>query len=365
MRASPTGRRRLLLLLACAAAGQQPPPPAPAHRHSTAWARRAHTNATVALRRRWAANATANSSALRFAAPRCAAAWPAHTAASCPVEDLSYCDEFRSLDADCTAALTLAELRHCASMSGAFVRAEVLQGYRAGSYLRLRGEARWSALHARFDEDGDGNLTLLDWLAMRGRYAHPMPSCGAALADARYSGRTAMPIRPCEGCAEHWLACEQRLYGGGWTLVYQTAGAVAMHGAPEREPSLLYTHGWRHRERDGDGVLADVPRDDDWRSYAPASGKLSDDAIRALCDGQFMVVTPGRPPTFCALDDASSYSDGALSAKHCLDRRYHTRGEYSRYANASAAAHHGLAPVRKTSVLPAGAFSLCSRWPSP
>ena len=100
------------------------------------------------------------------------------------------------------------------------------------------------------------------------------------------------------------------------------------------------------------------------RKTADAAGKLSDDAIRALCDGQFMVVTPGRPPTFCALDDASSYSDGALSAKHCLDRRYHTRGEYSRYANASAAAHHGLAPVRKTSVLPAGAFSLCSRWPS-
>jgi hypothetical protein len=315
-------------------------------RLSVAQAARLLTNVSVPPRERWVVNAT-NASVLRFPLPpRCAAA--AAPPLSCPVEDESYCDEFLSLDADCSRLLTLQELWYGTTLRG-YVRVTELQRYADGSHLRERYESMWRGLHRRYDTDGDGNITLLDWLSMRKQYVHTVASCGQAQADARYSSHGVMPIKPCDTCAEHWVACG-RGYGGGWTLVYEAAGPVDLQTTSEREPSLLYTHGWRRIGREG-GALVDVPPDDtddedhDWRSYVPIGGKLADDSIRHLCNGQYMIAQPGRQPVFCAFANASEYADDRPTLKHCLDR-YHAGAQYESFGWAAedTLTTHGFSP---------------------
>lgn len=313
---------------------------------SASHASRLLVNASTPTRERWGVNATDNSSALRFTPPRSCrppAAPAAPLSAGCPVEDASFCDEFVSLDADCSGLLTLPELWQCATIRG-YPRAAELQRYAVGSTLRNLYESNWRQLHARYDVDRDGNVTMVDWLAMRGQYVHTLPSCGLAMADPRYRSHKALPIKPCATCAVHWVACDQQQYGGGWTLVYEAAGAVDLRTTSEHNPSLLYTHGWRHTER-VEGVLVDVPVDAGSRSYAPVGGKLADESIRQLCDGQYMIVQPGRSPVFCAFANLSDYADDRSSLKHCLDR-YHARAQYSTHGWAASVVHtaHGLSP---------------------
>lgn len=297
------------------------------------------TNVSVPMRTRFVVNAS-NATVPRFQLPPQCVDAVATMPLDCPVGDASYCDEFHSLDKDCSQSLALQELWHCFTLAG-YVQWEELQQYADGSDLREYHETKWRSLHRRFDEDGDGNISLVDWLSMRGQYAHTMTSCGAALADLRYSWRTAMPIKPCASCAEHWLACN-RNFGGGWTLVYQSAGLVNMRSTLEQEPSLLYTHGWQQATR-VDGALVDVPIGDDWRSYAQAGGKLADESIRHLCSGQFMVVQPGRQPIFCAFANSSNYADNQPTIKHCL-RQYHARALYSVFGWTAESSAHGLSP---------------------
>ena len=342
MRGPPPAR--LAPLLALLAMARLPETSTQLSATSPAASRRELINKTTPLRERWirAANATgSNSSVLRFAPPRGGPAPAARV--GCPVEDASFCDEFVSLDADCSGRLTLPELWQCTTIRG-YPRAAELQRYAVGSTLRLLYESNWRQLHARYDVDRDGNVTMLDWLAMRGQYVHTLPSCGLAMADPRYKSHSVLPIKPCDACAVHWVACEQQRYGGGWTLVYEAAGAVDLRTTSEHNPSLLYTRGWRDTER-VDGVLVDVPVDADARSYATVGGKLADESIRHLCDGQYMIVQPGRSALFCAFANASDYSDGRSTLKHCLDR-YHARAQYSTHGWAATVEHtaHGLSP---------------------
>lgn len=334
--AAQLGGTALVLLVALASPVFSP---AVSHWQSVARATQVLTNISVPLRTRFVVNAS-NATVPRFRVPsQCvaaAAAMPLH----CPVDDESYCDEFRSLDKDCSHSLALQELWHCFTLDG-YVHVAKLQQYADGSDLRERYESQWRSLHRRYDEDGDGNISLVDWLSMRKQYAHTMASCGAALADPRYSYHTAMPIKPCDTCAEHWLACS-RGYGGGWTLVYQSAGLVDLRSTFEHEPSLLYTHGWQQAAR-ADGALVDVSSDDDWRSYAQAGGKLADESIRHLCNSQFMIVQPGRQPVFCTFANSNEYADNRPTTKHCLNR-YHARAQYSVFGWASETSAHGFSP---------------------
>ncbi len=81
-------------------------PGAVSHGQSVARATQLLTNVSVPLRTRFVANAS-NHTVLRFQLPsQCsaaAAAMPSH----CPVDDVSYCDEFLSLDGDCSQSLSL------------------------------------------------------------------------------------------------------------------------------------------------------------------------------------------------------------------------------------------------------------------
>jgi hypothetical protein len=80
--------------------------PAVDQQHSVAFAALNLTNRTIPLRERWVTtvNGTDNSStiALRFQPKNCTG----NATAICPVEDLSYCDEFSWLDSDCNGLVS-------------------------------------------------------------------------------------------------------------------------------------------------------------------------------------------------------------------------------------------------------------------
>lgn len=68
-----------------------------------------------------------------------------------------------------------------------------------------------------------------------------------------------------------------------------------MRTPEERNPSLLYTEGWQRVER-SNGELVGTFSTDAAQEYAPVGGKLADTDIRHLCNGQYAIVQPGRPP---------------------------------------------------------------------
>jgi hypothetical protein len=173
-------------------------------------------------------------------------------------------------------------------------------------------------------------LSLWDWLRATGQYFPAFASCGAALADRFYRGQAAaaadaaavaaelrggppriggaaFPIRPCEGCALRWLACDLTSYGGGWSLVRETAGRVGLRSTDEAAPELLFSDGWATRGGEGGTAAADGLG----AGFVAGLGKLGDAATRRLCSEQFMVVQPGRRPIFCRFDaGAGAFADG-------------------------------------------------------
>jgi hypothetical protein len=69
-----------------------------------------------------------------------------------------------------------------------------------------------------------------------------------------------------------------------------------MRARSEQNPALLFTRGWQRVQRGEGGELLDVDSFDGVDQYAPAGGKLDDESIRRLCDGQYVIIQPGRLP---------------------------------------------------------------------
>ena len=49
----------------------------------------------------------------------------------------------------------------------------------------------------------------------------------------------------------------------------------------------------------------------------PQGGKLDDESIRNLCDGQYMIHQPGHHQMFCRFDNVTEYGDNVTQNKHC------------------------------------------------
>jgi len=162
-------------------------------------------NQTTPRRNRWVAsvNKTDNTTrtALRFQAPNCTTSNSYNATEVCLVEDLSYCDEFTSIDTDCNGMLTASELSFCETMAG-YESMHAYIGLDPRAYVRVVVEERWAQHFDVYDRDQDGNLTLVDWLAMRQQYVHTFSSCGEAMHDPRYLTHTRLPIKPCPDCGD-------------------------------------------------------------------------------------------------------------------------------------------------------------------
>lgn len=88
--------------------------------------------------------------------------------------------------------------------------------------------------------------------------------------------------------------------GGGWTLVYKISEKVAMKNTGAENVQALI------------GGNAAISKDNQ-------AGKLSDKAIRKLCDGQFRVQQwkANKDPMYCRFEDINEYTDAAKNQKYC------------------------------------------------
>eukprot|EP01047_Picozoa_sp_COSAG01_P002123 COSAG01_NODE_54_length_31327_cov_317.045356_11_plen_210_part_00 len=178
----------------CCVCAPPAPPPFP---RSLQEAQLALVHRTAPHRSRLANSTTL---ALRFPLPAgCPLPIMGGAAPACPISDESYCDEFRSLDTDCSGLLILGELSLCETMPN-FASIKTVAMHSTQAYVRVQLERRWADLFQRYDRDNDRNLTMIEWLELRGHYTPTFSSCGAAMRDPRHTTADVLPIKPCDTC---------------------------------------------------------------------------------------------------------------------------------------------------------------------
>jgi cysteine-rich repeat protein len=109
------------------------------------------------------------------------------------------------------------------------------------------------------------------------------------------------------------VRCDMTSEDGGWTLVYKIADASDMLSDGAVNAAGL-------AQSDGDLDTSGV-------------GKLSDNAIRALCGGQFKVMqmgasVNGRHALYCEFDDVMMYADSAQYAGKDCSETFNPVGDY-------------------------------------
>lgn len=273
----------------------------------------------------------------RFVLPMCAASHNLTWAnESCPVEDTTYCDEFHSLDLDCDGVLSLGEAAETTTWydEPSYHELTPLSLYpsNTGEFGKISANHRWNLLLEALDGNDDGHLSIFDWLKGSRVYKPTYRHCGEVLEDKffRYINQAdrslggsngAFPIQPCATCETRWIYCELDVEGGGWNLVYESAGKTDfLMSTEEVDIHHLWDPGFGDKTADRyipyqtqdlpGGVLRSGRRD-------PQGGKLDDGSIKHLCDGQYMIHRPGQHPTFCRFLNVSQYGDNAESVKAC------------------------------------------------
>eukprot|EP01051_Picozoa_sp_SAG22_P014799 SAG22_NODE_1846_length_3451_cov_2.525358_4_plen_614_part_00 len=301
---------------------------------------------------------------------------------ACPLADETFCDEWDALDTDCDGLLDREELSWTQTLhtynDRAFDPAATdFVSHRAGygldeatgepnlppqpfsvgisSFPEVldRVQKRWTAVFRLADTDGSGRVDFGEFAQLQSQLKNVFRHCGEALAVQQFrfvspwasygAGKDGpYPVQACESCAVRWLHCDLSRFGGGWTLVYETVGAQPdqpLGGEAALNEYELFTASFRRTQ--DPGIIEKIRLDgvDDWleinkvRSYrravvSPHLAKLSDDEIRPLCTGQYMIVQPQRRPLFCMFETGSeSYGDQTGSVKHC-SRSYDAAGLY-------------------------------------
>eukprot|EP01047_Picozoa_sp_COSAG01_P049236 COSAG01_NODE_4862_length_4677_cov_3.891219_5_plen_311_part_00 len=136
---------------------------------------------------------------------------------NCPVPDLTYLDEYYSLDTDCSDGLSMDEFRHTTTLfdqPSYLVLVHYPLPRRVNDFAKAIIDRKWAEVFAAADADRDEQLSFLEWLRLFRDYKPTFRHCGQALRDRFYRlantlGRRpsgAFPIKPCATCPEHWWA---------------------------------------------------------------------------------------------------------------------------------------------------------------
>jgi hypothetical protein len=136
---------------------------------------------------------------------------------SCPVPDLTYLEEYYSLDTDCSDGLSMDEFRHTTTLfdqPSYLVLIHYPLPRRVSDFARTMIDRKWAEVFAAADADRDEQLSFLEWLRLFRDYKPTFRHCGQALRDRFYRlantlGRRpsgAFPIKPCATCPEYWWA---------------------------------------------------------------------------------------------------------------------------------------------------------------
>lgn len=258
----------------------------------------------------------------------------------CPVEDTTYCDEFLSLDLDCDGVLSLGEAAETTTWfdepSFHGLTPISLLPRTTDGFTEMLIEAGWRALLSALDDDGDGYLSMFDWLKGSRVYKPTYQHCGEVLADRffRYINQQdrslggdngAYPIRACSNCPTRWIYCDLDTEGGGWNLVYESVGRTDfLMSTGEVNVERLWDPEFGSRTLDRYEPYRTQDTDTQTRrgpvlsaGKDPQGAKLNDETIEQLCDGQYMIQRHGQHPTFCRFVDISQYGDDAESVKAC------------------------------------------------
>ena len=108
--------------------------------------------------------------------------------------------------------------------------------------------------------------------------------------------------------------------GGGWNLVYESVGETPfLMSTDEVDVDRLFEPDFGYVERDKYFRVDTREREGAWSAFRkPAQGgKLGDESIRNLCDGQYMIHQQGQAATFCRFENVTRYGDDAESTKAC------------------------------------------------
>ena len=192
----------------------------------------------------------------------------------------------------------------------------------------------WRKAMRMGDSDKSGGLSLFEWLRLQRVYKPTFNHCGEVLADDFYRNGASSPAsgpfpilpRACESyagalneslalCQQSqfaWLFCELQQHGGGWTLVYESTGLL------QTSPAALSVDSLADKEFATNTVPTRIFSAS--QSSFTAGGKLDDTSMLPLCDGQYMILQPGRPALFCAFVNISQYADDVSTLKQCSFR---------------------------------------------
>jgi hypothetical protein len=203
---------------------------------------------------------------------------PVHAPGACPLRDATFCDEWDSLDADCDGALSRQELAWTQTLHGyddepwehspryilpngtGIVTGFQPQPWREAVTARPLDKQRvvgwWGTLFEAADVDRSAGIDFGEWVQLQDQMRQTFGSCGDVLNHSLFRYRAgasgegadgAYPIRPCAACPLRWVHCDLSHYGGGWTLVYQTAGrdpSVGVRG--QKAPEELFMKSFSH-----------------------------------------------------------------------------------------------------------------------